>query len=169
MALAVTGMLIIYAGQMQVTDGRFILAGVGAGIATGVWNVLPKLISDDYPKLQLIAIDAAAIVVANIMLSFIVTKPVPHVSPTLPVAQASLSVSVLAILLYGVTQIAGDFLIIVGFRRVDAQVGSVILPLEAVFGALYAFLFFGEQVPVTTLLGGAVILMGSVVSHGASA
>ena len=38
--------------------------------------------------------------------------------------------------------VLGLLLVIRGFRLVEAHIGSLILPLEAVFGALFAFLFF---------------------------
>jgi len=153
---SVIGLLFIYGGQIHSTKIFFLILGFFAGIAGGLWFVFPKLISEEYPKLQLIVLDAGGILLVNLFLAGIYNQSVP------PIA---ISLAWLGILLYGITQLVGDLLVIRGFRLVEAHIGSLILPLEAVFGALFAFLFFKEMLPLTTLFGGLLIILGALLPN----
>lgn len=150
------GLLLIYGGQIHIVKFEFLLLGLFAGIATGLWNVFPKIISKQYPKLQLIAFDAAGILLVNLLLAGVYNQSVPPVV---------ISLAWLGILLYGVTQLLGDLLMIHGFRLVEAHIGSLILPIEAVFGVIFAFIFFKETLPITTLFGGILIIFGALVPN----
>lgn len=153
---SVAGLLFIYGGQIHSTKIFFLILGLFTGIVGGLWFVFPKLISSRYPKLQLIALDAGGILLVNLLLAGIYNQSVP------PLA---ISLAWLGIFLYGVTQLVGDLLVIHGFRLVEAHIGSLILPLEAVFGALFAYLFFKETLPITTLFGGLLIISGALLPN----
>lgn len=153
---SVIGLLIIYGGQIHTTDILFLILGFMSGMIGGLWFVLPKLISEEYPRLQLIAMDAGGILVVNLFLAYFYNEAIP---------EFSVSLAWLGVLLYGTTQLIGDLLIIRGFRLVEAHVGSLILPLEAVFGVLFAYVFFHEVLPTTILLGGFFILMGAIIPN----
>ena len=153
---SVIGLLFIYGGQIHSTNIFLLVLGFFAGIVGGLWFVFPKLISSRYPKLQLIALDAGGILLVNLLLAGIYNQSVPPLT---------ISLAWLGIFLYGITQLVGDLLVIRGFRLVEAHVGSLILPLEAVFGALFAYLFFKEMLPITTLFGGLLILIGAFLPN----
>lgn len=153
---SVIGLLFIYGGQIHSTKIFFLMLGFFTGIIGGLWFVFPKLISEEYPKLQLIALDAGGILLINLLLASMYNQPVPPLT---------ISLAWLGILLYGITQLVGDLLLIHGFRLVEAHVGSLILPLEAVFGTLFAFLFFKEILPITTLFGGLLIIIGAFLPN----
>lgn len=154
--LSLIGLLFVYGGQINSPQIVFLLLGFLTGILGGLWFVLPKLISHEYPKLQLIALDAVGILLVNFFLAQLFNQAVP------PLA---LSLAWVGIFLYGITQIVGDLLIIYGFRLVEAHVGSLILPLEAIFGVLFAFLFFQETLSFPTVVGGILILSGAFLPH----
>lgn len=153
---SVIGLLFIYGGQIHSTKIFFLILGFFAGIVGGLWFVFPKLISEEYSRLQLIVLDAGGILLVNLLLAAIYSQSVPPFS---------ISLAWLGILLYGISQLVGDLLVIRGFRLVEAHIGSLILPLEAVFGALFAFLFFKEILPITTLFGGLLILIGALLPN----
>jgi len=138
---------------MQTTRLSLILLAVFSGVVGGVWFVLPKFIPNRYPKIQLITLDAAGIFIANLSLAYLFQQHVPPVT---------FSVAWGAIILYGVTQIVADYLIIYGFRKVGAQVGSLVIPIEAIFGTIYAYLLFQETLPPLTIAWGILILIGAM-------
>jgi drug/metabolite transporter (DMT)-like permease len=81
------------------------------------------------------------------------------------IPEFTFSLAWLGLILYAVSQLAGDFMIIKGTRLVEAHVGSLILPFEAFFGALFAFMFFKETLTLTTILGGLLILTGAIIPN----
>lgn len=148
------GLFFIYAGHIHSTNTFYLFLGFLTGIFSGLWNVLPKKISKEYPILQIIALDAAGVLIVNLFLAGIYHQPVPPLM---------LSLAWMGLLLYGITQLVGDLLLIYGFRLVEAQAGSLILPFEAVFGAIFAFFFFRETLPTAVMFGGILILIGAIV------
>jgi drug/metabolite transporter (DMT)-like permease len=145
--LSVAGLIFIYGGQIQSTNTFFLILGFLSGLIGGLWFVLPKLISEEYPRLQLVALDAAGILVVNLILALIYQQTVPPLEP---------SIAWLGIFLYGITQFAADLLIIRGFRLVEAHIG---------FGALLGFLFFHETLSGATIIGGLLILAGALLPN----
>ena len=150
------GLLFIYGGQIHSIKISFLMLGFFSGILAGLWYVFPKLISEEYPKLQLIVLDAGGILLVNLLLAGIYNQSVPPLT---------VSLAWFGIFLYGITQLVGDLFVIHGFRLVEAHIGSLILPLEAVFGVLFAYLFFKETLPITTLFGGLLIISGALLPN----
>lgn len=154
--LSLIGLLFIFTGQIYLVNFLYLFLGLFSGLVAGLWYVFPKLISPQYPKLQLIALDAAGIMLINLLLALTFNQSIPPLS---------VSLAWLGILLYGITQLLGDLMVIHGFRLVEAHIGSLILPFEAVFGVLFAYLFFKETLPVTTLFGGLLIMVAALLPN----
>ncbi len=66
---------------------------------------------------------------------------------------------------FTLTQLTTVALVIYGFKNLEAQKGSLIMPLEVVFGAIFGFLFFKEVLPVTIYIGGLIIASGACLSN----
>lgn len=154
--ISIFGLLLIYSGQISSTQIAMLMLGFASGIVGGLWFILPKFISKTYPKLQLITFDAIGILVVNLLLSQLYQHNVPPFT---------LSAAWISIFLYGITQITADFSMIYGFKLVEAQIGSLILPLEIVFGIVYAYFFFQETLSLITLIGGSFILTGAILPN----
>lgn len=154
--LSLIGLLFIFTGQIHLINFLYLFLGLFTGLVAGLWYVFPKLISHEYPKFQLIALDALGIIVINLLLAGIYNQTVPP---------PSISLAWLGIFLYGITQLLGDIMVIHGFRLVEAHIGSLILPFEAVFGVLFAYLLFKETLPVTTFFGGLLILAAAFLPN----
>lgn len=154
--LSFTGLLFIFFEQIQLINSTYIFLGFFTGLVTGLWNIFPKLISTKYPKLELIALDAVGILIVNLLLAQYFNQSVPPLS---------ISLAWLGLFLYGTTQFLADILLIRGFRLVEAHIGSLVLPLEAVFGVLFAFLFFKEILPLATLFGGFLIIFAALLPN----
>jgi drug/metabolite transporter (DMT)-like permease len=67
------------------------------------------------------------------------------------------------LLVYAVVNTVAFWLVIVGFRHVDASIGSLIGLLEVVFGVLFGALVFHEILSWTIYVGGAVILVAAML------
>lgn len=154
--LSFSGLLFIFMEQIQLVNLTYLSLGLFTGVVAGLWNVFPKLISTKYPKLEIIALDALGILLVNILFAQFFSQSVPTFS---------LSIAWLGILLYGATQFLADIMLIRGFRLVEAHIGSLILPLEAVFGLLFAFIFFRETLPLATIFGGFLILFAAFLPN----
>ena len=50
-----------------------------------------------------------------------------------------------------------------GFKHIDAQIGSLIMLSEILFGILIGYLFFKETITIFTLLGGIFIITAIVL------
>jgi drug/metabolite transporter (DMT)-like permease len=150
------GLFIIFGFSLSHLPVQFILIAIVAGILGGVWNIFPKFISSSYSSFQLIVFDAGAIFLTSLPLAMLFHQKAPAISLSLPW---------LGIVLYGLTQFIGDQLMIVGFRKVEAHMGSLVTPLEAVFGTIIAFLIFKESLSPLTLLGGGLVVIGAMTPH----
>lgn len=143
-AVAITGMFVIFGGKLNLSDLFGILAALGAAIAwAGMLVALGQArLSDPTPAMAfgalLIAISAAAF------------APDLSVEPSdyLPIA------------LLGVVFLPISFALISrGPRYLPAAEVGLILLLEAVFGPLLAWAVIAQTPSVPTLAGGAIILL----------
>lgn len=151
---SVAGLLIIFGFSLGGLQMRYILIALAAGIFGGVWNIFPKFISSKYGSFQLIFFDAGAIFLTSLPLALLFHQKVSAVGFNLPW---------IGIVLYGLTQFIGDQLMVHGFRKVEAHLGSLITPMEAVFGTILAFIFFRESLSVMTILGGIFVVFGAIL------
>ncbi len=76
-----------------------------------------------------------------------------------------LSLPWLGISAWALTQATVVYLVIYGFKRLEAHLASLIMPLEVFFGAFFGFLFFQETLSTLTILGGLLILLGFSLPH----
>jgi drug/metabolite transporter (DMT)-like permease len=152
--LSFAGLFLIYSLDIDSSLAGFAYAGVLAGILTGVWNTLSKKFSQNYPALQLVGIDAAVSVAVSLMGALVIKESLPTLQ---------LNLSWLTIVLFAVTHISAVGFVIYGFRHLEAQIGSIIMPTEIVFGALFGLFFFGEKLAPATLAGGVLIVTAAVM------
>lgn len=148
LGLAFLGLIIIYFLDIKSANPIYIIFALSAGIMVGLWNVFSKKVSDNYPNSQLVFIDAFMSALVGIVGSIALTERLPVFSFTTPWK---------AIGVWAVAQLAATGLVIYGFKKLEAQIASVILPLEVLFGTLFGFLFFHQVLPITTLIGGIMI------------
>ncbi len=150
MVLSVIGLTFIYSFTTQGYHTIWIFLAFASGICSGLWITSSKKLSHKYPTTQMIFLDAASGFALSLILALMLRENFPTIS---------FSVSWIGILLFAVSQLATEQLIIYGFRHTQAQIGTLITPLEAVFGALFAFIFFKEVLSPTILFGGFLIII----------
>ena len=64
---------------------------------------------------------------------------------------------------YAVSGLAGYWLVIEGFRHVDASIGSLIGLIEILIAALFGVFFFHDHLALEVLVGGGIILFAAAL------
>ena len=59
--------------------------------------------------------------------------------------------------IYALVQVATVWLLVYGFKNLEAQVGIVIMPVEIIFAVIFGYLVFGETLTLGTFIGGVLI------------
>jgi drug/metabolite transporter (DMT)-like permease len=77
-----------------------------------------------------------------------------------PVSLPSFSIHWLGILGYATAAIGSSVFTIKGFKYLQAQIGSLIMLFEPVFGALIGWLVYKEVMTLSSGLGAFIILVG---------
>ncbi|MGC1879325.1 MAG: DMT family transporter [Rhabdochlamydiaceae bacterium] len=69
----------------------------------------------------------------------------------------------LAMLGYAASGMAGFWLVVEGFKYVDASIGGLIGLLEIIFSTLFGVWFFADHLTIEILIGGCIILCAGVI------
>ncbi len=154
--LCFVGLLIIYGLSISAADVVFGVMCLVSGFMTGIWNTISKKFSDHYPNSQMVMMDAISSVAAALIGSWIFKETLPvNIQP----------LSWLWIIVYAVVQTINVGLIVYGFKHTEAQIGSIILPIEVIFATLFAFLIFKEVPSIYTIVGGVFILTAAIIPN----
>jgi drug/metabolite transporter (DMT)-like permease len=125
-----------------------------AGFGTAVWGVFSKKISGNYPDIQLNTIDFLLTGVLALILTGVLRETwVPITVNTVWVA------NMLFVLMF----LSVGQLMVYGFRRVSAQIGSLVMLTEVVFGVLWGATIYKERLSFFTVLGGVLIISAIVL------
>ena len=133
--------------------GAMLLAAL-SGIASGGEIATSKKSTDSYSSIQLSTYSWIFILVTHLPLSFITNE-----HQLIP----SMSVEWYAMLGYALSALIAFWLVIEGFKYVDASVGSLIGLLEIVFAAAFGMFFFRDQLSTGVIIGGIVILIAAIL------
>ena len=152
--LSVLGLWMIY--SFDVTKSLDLIYPVIAGLAMGSWNVFTKKVSGSYSIPQITLISSTVAVFVSIIGMSLLGESIPKISWSFPLA---------IIIIYAFSQILTLFLVAYGFRRIEAQVGSMIIPLEAIFGSLFGWVVFGEVLGFGAIAGGFLVLCGAILPN----
>lgn len=152
--LSFLGLLIIY--QFSITEDQllFLVLALISGFMTGIWNTISKKFSSNYPNNQMVMMDAASSVIAALFGAIIFKEYLPDVI---------LTISWVWISIYAVIQTINVGLIVYGFKNIEAQIGSIILPVEVIFATVFSILIFKEIPSISTVLGGVFILIAAII------
>ncbi|MBU4210144.1 DMT family transporter [Patescibacteria group bacterium] len=154
LALAIGGLAIIYKFSIAKEEMIYAIMCLVSGLMIGVWNTISKKFSDNYPNMQMVLMDAIASVIATLIGATLFKEILPsNINP----------VSWLWLLIYAFTQVANVGLIVYGFKNLEAQIGSIILPVEIVFATIFAFIFFKEYPTLSAYIGGMMIIGAAII------
>lgn len=152
--LAIGGLVIIYRFSISKDEMLYAIMCLVSGLMTGIWNTISKKFSDNYPNMQMVLMDAVASVIAALIGAMLFREVLPtSINP----------VSWVWLFVYAITQVANVGLIVYGFKNLEAQIGSVILPVEIIFATIFAYLFFREYPTSSALIGGLMIIGAAIL------
>jgi drug/metabolite transporter, DME family len=154
LVIAFIGMLLVYQFSFDVSLVRYMVIIFLAGLTGSFWTIAAKKISHQYSAIQLNALDTAVFAVLAFVLSLLYQES--WVLPGLTVPWIANLLLLLMILVTGQ-------LIILGFKHIDAQRGSLILLLEIALGTLLGALFFREHPSTLAIIGGALIIVAAAL------
>lgn len=146
--LALTGLFFIYSLSIKSGELPYVLSSLFAGLILGFWNTVSKKFSSNYPNLQLVFLDALASTIVAVIGAILIKESLPVFN---------FSSGWFWMLAYALTQIAAVGLVIYGFKNLEAQIASVIMPVEVIFASLFSYLIFREVLPISTIIGGFLI------------
>lgn len=148
------GLYLIYSFTVDVSKTLYIGIAFISGIATALWDILPKKISYTYSPVQLSFLDNIIGGFFALLISLLLGE-----HWTIPSLTTAWELNII----FGSLFVATGLLIIYGFRRLDAQIGSLVMLAEVLFAIILAFIFYGEIITPIMLTGGSLILLGIIL------
>lgn len=157
LALAVIGITLAYVWRIgKVGDLLLVSLAIVAGVASSAWNVFTQHISRRHSAMELNLYDYCIGFVFT--LYFTLALQEPWVLP-------ELTTPWITSFAFAVVFILTGFLIPYGFRRIEAQIGSIMSPLEIVFGIIIGYLVLHEPVNVAMIVGCVCITIAAVLPY----
>lgn len=151
---AIAGLAVVYRGEFDITGIFYLSLAFISGILASLWNTFAKKISEVYSATQLNFIDNLLFLIISLVLSLLLRERWVMVE---------LSTIWAAQLLAGLGFAATGWLVVYGFKYLSAQVGSLVLLTEIIFGMILAWLFYGETVSLLSFVGGIMIVAAIVM------
>ena len=152
--LALVGLVFIYSLNMTPGSLLYVFAAVISGIAYSVWSVFSKKVSDSYDPLQLNFVDFFLSFAFMTIISLLLREN--WVMP-------EVNVFWVANILFALTFIFTGQLIIIGYNNLEAQVASLVMLTEILFGVLLGFFVFQEVLSLPMILGGLLIITAIIL------
>lgn len=149
--LSLIGLYIVFFDSFRLDNVLYLFLACVAGLGASAWNVISKKISDKYSVNQILVMDSLLMVVAGLPIALILKENV-----SLP----NFSLSWLGILGYSIAAIGSSIYTIKGFKYLQAQIGSLIMLLEPIFGAFIGWIVYREILSRNFISGAIIILIG---------
>lgn len=156
LGLAMVGVGLLFGFELQPTQIMPGLAALVAGVMGGVEVSLTKKISDRYHSLQILVVLFMVMVLGNGGLAVMVGESLNQA-----VWSGQLLTPWLALVAYAGSLLAAMWLVVVGFRRLDASLASIVGLSEVVFAALFGWLVFSERLGGWQLVGGLLVVLAA--------
>lgn len=157
LTLSMIGVALAYVSRVEQSgDMLYIVLGFAAGIVTSGWNTFSHFIGKNLTDLDLNIYDCLVVAVCSFFISLILAEQWSAPSVSVPWA-ANLGMALMFVFT--------GILIPYGFRRVEAQIGSIIMPLELVFGIVFGVALVGEQANTFMIAGSVCIVIASVLPY----
>src|SRR3989344_217499 len=126
------------------------------GIASGCEIAFSKKLSGSYSPLYLSWLSWIAILVTNGIMS-LAAGEIQHVP--------SFDIAWFYLVAYATTGIIGFWFVVNGVQYLESSIGSLLTPLEVVFGILFGIVIFNESLTFRVVLGGLLIIVAAILPH----
>lgn len=151
--LALAGLLLVYGNALSIQSGvEWLVVAFLGGLCGALWSTLEKLISSKIHSIQIAMIDFGFVALVYLLLSVLFQE-----QWSVPVVNTSwLSV-------FGIASLIGciGYAVVAGFRRLEAETGSLILLAQIPLVVLLGYVVFSEQLSVYTIIGGVCIIISA--------
>ena len=152
--LSLFGLLIIYSVEVSIGKLFFLSMALVSGALVGLGNVVPKLIDDKYSIQQLQVVSMIGVTIINFISSMIAKEPFP---------QFVFHIAWFWNLMFAISTIGALGFIIYAFKNLEAQIATLIMPIEVIFASLFGFVLFNEVLTIKVLAGGLLIFMSAAL------
>lgn len=156
LVLSLTGLSLIFSISFSQNELLYFAFAFISGLGNIGWYLSSKKISSKYPSSQILAIDS--VVVFVLCLVFAVLR---QENLSIP----NFSIQWVSVLGLTATSFFAFILTVYGFRILQAQIATLILLLEVIFGPILAWIFFKEVLAPLALLGGFLIFIGVILPN----
>ncbi len=135
----------------SISANLYTVMALTAGVFSSFWSAFPSLLPKHATDIESGLFDSIFAIIIAIVLTLVVSDPIVLPGGVEWVYQG---------LFIFVAIVAGQ-LTIFGFKRIEAQIGSIVMLLEIVFGSVIGMIVFSEMLKWYTILGGVLIIIGS--------
>lgn len=150
LVLAIFGIFLIYQGDARNFQSLYVLTAILAGSFYGLYGASSKKLNMKYSEIQISLIGTIITLALTAPFVFLLKENI-----FLDFSALSWKVNIL----YAFVGVITSFLLIYGFKYIEAQKGSLILLSELVFVVANGFFFFHEIPSVLAVFGGICILI----------
>jgi drug/metabolite transporter (DMT)-like permease len=155
--LAIIGMTLIFGVELAGVSAFAMVLALLNGVASGGEVSFTKKVSMTYSPLQLTLVSWIAICVSHFIIAVILGE---NLFP-----EQTLKSS-LGIVLYALAAMTAFWLVVAGYKRVEASIGGLIGTLEVPFAVLLGLIFFAQRPSALTAFGGALIFIAAALPDG---
>lgn len=150
------GLYLIFSKSLGSGAYIYIFIMLLGGLSGSAWTIITKKVSSYYPVEQILLINSLSFAVLGFLLAVILGE---HI--TAP----SFSPSWLGLFAFSIVATLAHFSTVSGFKRLQAQKGSLILLLEPFFAAIVGLLLYKEALSFNVLIGGLLIVFGAALGN----
>ncbi len=154
--LGFLGLLFIFGLSLVKFSLIALVLAVINGVASGGEVSTTKKTSAKYSSLQLSIYIWGGIFVTHLPVSLLLKEPL---------VPLSLSGSWLSMFAFAGAGLVSFWLVVEGFKFVDASIGGLIGLMEVVFGVIFGMIIFGETLTISMLTGGLLILLAGMLPN----
>jgi len=151
-ALSILGISCTFGLSLDIFSLSAMLLAALGGVACGGEISTSKKSTPHYSSLQLTMCSWALVLITHLPLSLATNE-----TQLIP----SLSYQWVAMTLFALSGLIGFWLVLEGFKYVEASVGGLIGLLEIIFATLFGVLFFEDQLTLGVIIGGTIILLAA--------
>lgn len=159
LVLAFCGLILVFGFSLAKFSFLALILAAINGVASGGEVSITKKITQKFSSLQIGIYVWAGIFITHLPLSLVFGE-----QQILP-AFNTVWFSMLGFALVG---LVAFWLVIEGYKHVDASIGGLIGLTEVIFGVLFGILFFGEKITFSGWIGGGLIIFAAMLPDIAS-
>ncbi|PIR43874.1 hypothetical protein COV24_00440 [candidate division WWE3 bacterium CG10_big_fil_rev_8_21_14_0_10_32_10] len=152
--LAFAGLFLVFDVSLEKFSVIALILAAINGIASGGEVSTTKKVTCIYSSLQISIFIWLATLITHLPVSLILGEKVPSLSLGLPWFY---------MILFSIIALASFWLVVEGFKHVDASVGGLIGLSEVIFAIIFGMLIFKESISITIIFGGILILISGML------